>query len=458
MTVPPASPKPTPPPEQPPEWLLFQKLLPPRLLNDLDPKPPQAAYTPYVVTWLMVFQRLKGNASLGDAVAEFLLRFPPSALPDCKRTRERSLSANTGAYSQARTDLDLRVLSWAAENAYDTLVEAYPPSWHGRRAFLIDGTTLRLQPTRALGAAFPPASNQHGASPWPILHLAVAHELASGLALVPQFGPMYGPDAVAEIALAKGLLGRLPEHSILLADRNFGIFAFAHAGVKAGHDVLLRLTGPRFGALRKKARPVGAGKWELTWRPSRWDRGNNPELPDDAVVKGWLYEVRVSDRLTLWLFSTLDAPGGEVAGLYKRRIDVETDIRDVKITLELDGLLGKSVGMVEKELVVGVLAYNLASQVRRLAAARLGVEPRRLSFAGVWGLVKAFLGGLPQGKTEAQWQADFEVLLRAAGQRKLPNRKPGRQYPREVIPRRRKFPERKRPKPAAPTEATAGAG
>jgi hypothetical protein len=36
---------------------------------------------------------------------------------------------------------------------------------------------------------------------------------------------MYGPEAVGEIALAQGLLQRLPKNSILLADRNFGIFA-----------------------------------------------------------------------------------------------------------------------------------------------------------------------------------------------------------------------------------------
>ena len=41
-------------------------------------------------------------------------------------------------------------------------------------------------------------------------------------------------------------------------------------------------------------------------------------------------------------------------------------------------------------------------------------------------------------------EAEFERLLRAAGQRKLPRRAKGRTYPREVIPRRRKFPTRKR--------------
>jgi hypothetical protein len=82
--------------------------------------------------------------------------------------------------------------------------------------------------------------------------------------------------------------------------------------------------------------------------------------------------------------------------------------------------------------------------VRRLAAQRLKVPPRRLSFAGVWSLLKAFAQGLLAGKTGAEAEAEFERLLRAAGQRQLPRRAKGRSYPREVIARRRKFPTRQR--------------
>src|SRR3954447_5543116 len=97
-------------------WDLFRKLLPPRLLNDLDPRAPQAAYTPHVVTWLLLYQRLHGNATLGDAAAESAQRCPAATLPVCKRTREHSLSANSGAYAAARCVLHSRVLHWAAQN------------------------------------------------------------------------------------------------------------------------------------------------------------------------------------------------------------------------------------------------------------------------------------------------------------------------------------------------------
>jgi hypothetical protein len=83
----PFSPAAAPAPALPADWLLFHTLLPAPLLNDLAPKAPQAAYTPWVVTWLLVYQRLHGNASRADAVSAFTLRFPPPALPDCQRAR-----------------------------------------------------------------------------------------------------------------------------------------------------------------------------------------------------------------------------------------------------------------------------------------------------------------------------------------------------------------------------------
>jgi hypothetical protein len=432
------------------EWDLFAKLLPPKLLNDLDPRAAQTVYTPWVVTWLLVFQRLNGNATLNDAVSEFILRFPPEAVPDCKRGREHTISASSGAYSTARSTLDSRVLYWAADNVFNSLSTTYLPSWHDRRAFLLDGTTARLAPTRALRVAYPPATNQHGSSPWPILHLAVAHELASGLAVLPQYGPKYGPHAVSELVLAQGLLARLPDNSIVIADRNFGVFAFAWAAVAAGHDALLRMTQTRFKALLKKARSDGPGQWEVTWRPSAWDRKAHPELPEGVEVTGWLHEVKVSAKLTLWLFTTLAATGAELARLYHKRQNVETDIRDLKETLVLGEMTSKSVAMVEKELVAAVLAYNLANQVRRLAAQKLGIEPRRLSFAGVWSLVKAFVTSLLQGKTAAEMEEEFARLLRAASQRKVPHRGRERNYPREVLPSGRKFPTRKRKQETVP--------
>lgn len=189
---------------------LFGQLLTPAFLNALDPPEPSAVYTPYIVVWSLVYQRLHGSASLGDAVTELLARFPRHALPDCKWVRDDALSANTGAYSRARTRLPYDVATTASDHVADALLGATPPAWNNRSVFLLDGTTPQLAHTPELCDQFPPANNQRGTSHWPIRHVLAAHELATGLALRPECGPMYSPQATSELALALRLVPRLP--------------------------------------------------------------------------------------------------------------------------------------------------------------------------------------------------------------------------------------------------------
>jgi len=395
----------------------YRSLLDRDAINVLQPPGPAAIYTPYVVVWLLVYQRLYANASLRDAVAELLQS--TSDLPSQRRVIEQTLSSNTGAYSRARSRLETQVADQVADHVYQTLVAATPPSWGGRRVFILDGTTISLRPTAELKEAFPPASNQHGPSAWPICHLVVAHELASACAIRPEMGAMYGPEAVSELELAQRLLPRLPEKSVLLADRNFGVFAFCRAAVVAGHNIVVRMSEPRFRSLQRQARPLGPGTWTLLWKPTRYDRRSHPELPADASVAVRLHEVKISDDLTLWLVTTLSDSSAALADLYHLRQDVETDIRDVKVALKTEEVRSKSVAMLSKELALSMVAYNLVVQVRRLAAKKAGVKPRRLSFTGVWTLVRIILLADKEGTTE-QWLAKFELVLRAATQQKLP--------------------------------------
>jgi hypothetical protein len=423
----------------------FRSLLDRADIDSQQEHPPTTIYTPWVVVWLMVYQRLHANASLSDAVGE-LFRLKEH-LPPNRRITEETLSTNTGAYSQARSRLDPEVAEAVSDRVFQTLMEGSSPAWEGRRVFLLDGTTSALASVPRLRQEFPPATNQHRRSPWPILHWAVAHELSSACATRPEIGAKYGPEAVSEVTLAIRLLPRLPPHSVTLADRNFGVFAFFHPAQAAGHEVVTRLTEARFRALVRHACPLEAGRWELRWRPSAAERRKYPELSAEACVNVELHEVQVTTSegtpLTLFLVTTLKTSGQKLAELYGLRFNVETDIRNVKVVLRMDELRGQSRSMLRKEVALGMVAYNLVIQIRRLAAKQAGLEPRRLSFSGSWSLVKVIL------LQPAPWTADeflrnFRQVLRGCAQRKIPNR-PGRKYPRQVLRRSRKYSFHARP-------------
>jgi hypothetical protein len=112
-------------------------------------------------------------------------------------------------------------------------------------AYFVDGTSVRTAHSDALYEAFPPGSNQHREAHWPLLRMLVAHDLHTGLAMRPEWGPMNGPQAVSEQGLLEQAIDRLPAKSILVGDANFGIFSVAWAADRRSHPVILRLTTAR---------------------------------------------------------------------------------------------------------------------------------------------------------------------------------------------------------------------
>lgn len=422
--------------------------------DDLEELGPATVYKTSVVLWLMLFQRLNPAASLREAVLHFVETAPPE-LKTNKRLREGRLSTGSASFSDARHRLTLSTARWFEEQVATSIIESTPPSFGTRRVFLIDGTTMTLPPTPDLQRHYPPASNQHGESVWPVALVALAHELSSGAAVRPELGAMYGPQAVAETRLFPPLLARLPASSIVMADAGYGIFSVAYHAQVQGHDFVLRLTADRFQRVRKQARWMHAAgavqTYAVAWRPSARDRATNPDLPADTVVFATLHELTIGPE-PLYLITSLDAPAEQLGALYRRRTMIEVDIRDWKVVLGAEHLRSRSVAMFHKEFAVALVAYNLTMQIRRQAAALAQCEPRRLSFTGVWMVYRQMLQGLDR-LDPADWPRVLERALEYAAKQKLPDR-PGRSYPREAYGRRTKsthFQKRKRRDPPATT-------
>lgn len=417
---------------------MIQQVFPGDELDRLQPSGSAAVYTTMVTLWMLILQRLGGGKSL-TAVVKDILAYSHNLLPRNKRIEEGTLSENSGAYSKARTRLKTKTVEFFANRVCDSLIEASPSWFDGRRAFIIDGTTITLAPTEELQKAFPPASNQHGETVWPVAMLMVAHELQSGCALPPEVGAMYGDNNTSEAKLARRIAKRIPRGSIVLADSGFGIFSVAWHTVAAGQTILFRLTKSRFKSLRRQAELVKKTKntamYQLTWTPTAKDRQANPELPEDASLEVILHEVLIEGG-SLYLVTNLSASSEQAGEIYSYRYDVEHDIRDVKVTLDTERIRARSVDMFHKELLTSIVAYNLLVQFRRQAARVAKVPPRRLSFTGVWNTFQSFLLHRPPCSA-SEWLDRFEDALRRAARDKLPNR-PDRSYPRRAHPRRSK--------------------
>lgn len=417
-------------------------------LDRLHPLRENAVYSTSVVLWMLVFQRMNSDSTLEAAVKMFL-ETKPSFVPHNKRVDENTLSPNTGAYSRARTRMGLEAAYWLHDQVAQSLIVATEPSFKGRRAYLLDGTTISLAPELELQKKFPPASNQLGESIFPTALLVVAHELASGIALRPAIGAMYGENAVSETALFGETIRRMPEDAIVVADAGFGIFWVAWEAKQASRDFLLRMTKQRFMALRRNAAVVERGgdftTYSHKWVPSVKDRKSHPHLPADAELEVRLHEVQIHEMLTLYLVSGMSHSAKCLSDLYLCRVNVEVDIRNVKVVLDTENIAARSEDMFLKELLMSMVAYNLVTQFRRQAATMAGVPPRRLSFKRTWTTFKTFLWS--HLYTDAVGcRAQYHKALKCAMKDKLPNR-PGRAFDREAYHKRHKsanFKKRKR--------------
>jgi hypothetical protein len=420
---------------------MLRKMLSKEEVNQLQPASPNTVYTTLVTLWMLILQRLGGGKTLEGVVKDVLSK-NRDLLPQNKRVREGTLSLSSAAYSKARQRLELKAVESFADRVSDSLIESSAPLFDGRRAFIIDGTTITLPPTDELQEAFPPATNQHGESVWPVAMLMVAHELQSGCALRPEIGAKYGENNTSEAEQAKAIAERIPRGSIVLADSGFGIFGVVHSVVCSGRPILFRMTKSRFKALRRQATLTetseGRRTYQARWTPSKKDRGSHSELPADAAVDVFLHEVPLKNGEMLYLVTTLLISSDQAGQYYSRRYDVEHDIRDIKVTLDTENIRSQSVSMVRKELLTSIVAYNLVVQFRRQAAEMARVLPRQMSFTKVWNTFESFL--LMQSPCNAdQWRDRFEEALRlAAKYGKLPNRPKPRNPPRRAHTRRAK--------------------
>ncbi len=110
---------------------------------------------------------------------------------------------------------------------------------------------------------------------------------------------------------------------------------------------------------------------------------------------------------------------------------VEIYLRDIKISLGMDILRCKTPDMVEKELHMHFIAYNLIRGLIMEAAKAHGLSPARLSFKGSVAIARQWAPIMAFARSEEQFQTMNKDLLQTIARDPVPWR-PGRTEPRAV--------------------------
>jgi hypothetical protein len=157
------------------------------------------------------------------------------------------------------------------------------------------------------------------------------HEMETGLAEEPRWGPMYGAAAVSEQTLAEKAMDALAPGSMLVGDRNFGVFSIAWAARQRGLGVVVRWTEAR--ARKLAGGPIHEeGERTVRWTASRFDGRRQGGMPEGACVEGRLIAARIGrgkSKEWLYLFATVAQPREQLLALYAKRWRIETDLRSL---------------------------------------------------------------------------------------------------------------------------------
>jgi len=424
---------------------VFRRLLPIAFVNQLVQNSKrrfyQRIFTPTVLLWCLIYQRLSPDHSLDEVVAHVKSGAVDYLSPDPEcPISQRIRSESTAAYSNGRQRFPIEVVEQTMTHTAKTVQQSVS-SWHGHQVVLIDGTTFIVRPTDELIKHYGVQSNQHGTNYWVQIRGVATFCLRSGVVLSFREAPIQ----TSEQELAFRIIERTEPDTVLVGDINFGVFSVAQTARHHQDYVLLRLSAPRARKIAKRCLRPG-DDMEVSWSPSRQDQLND-DMPKEPIQGRVLcfYLQRPGFRTKkIFLFTTLldktIYTPEELFKLYGYRLHAELNLRYIKDNLDIADLRGKSPDIVRKELYSGLLVYNLIRACMVEAAAEENVSPLELSFTSCWRRIRPEVIKLSTFEDPEEIERLILRLILRLRKCKLPKRKVQRFEPRAVRKRPRTYP------------------
>ncbi len=169
-------------------------------------------YTPAVTVLVFLSQCFSRDHSCRKAVARLMARRLTQGLSPC--------SAQTGAYCTARAELPEEALHALARETGAQIEDESPATWlwHGRKARVVDGSTITLPNTEENQASYPQPKTQKPGCGFPIARIRVIFSLSVGTVIETAIGKYQGKQT-GENSLFRTLYDALDEGDVILADR-----------------------------------------------------------------------------------------------------------------------------------------------------------------------------------------------------------------------------------------------
>jgi Transposase DDE domain len=379
--------------EVPPYQDLFDGDMVAAALKEENVKFRLRTYTPLITLWTFFTQVLDPDHSCRKAVRSLTAFLVSQGKP--------AVSADTSNYCKARKRLPLSFIVRLVRKTGQILQDKASPGWlwKGREVFMVDGSTASMPDTPANQRAYPQSRSQKPGLGFPLARFLAIISLATGAVMDLATGPCKGK-RTGETSLLRTLLDRLKAGCILLGDRTFANYFGIDELSRRGVDGVFRMHQARKVDFRR-GRIVGMEDHRVLWpkpaaRPEWMDKATYEQMPDEMWVRELRFRVqqpgyRVHEIiLVTTLLDPIEYTKEELAELFLKRWHIELDMRSIKIVMQMDVLRCKTPDMVDKEIWMHMLAYNIIRSLMATAAAKDGAQPRELSFKGTLQALTAF--------------------------------------------------------------------
>jgi hypothetical protein len=381
---------------------------------------------------------LSGNISCAEAVLALL------ACLACEGGG--GVSENTAAFCKARGRLEDAALEKAMRGVAEDLESrcAHDDLCHGRPLKVADGTSYSMPDTAKNQERFPQPRGQKPGCGFPVARMVVVFSMLTGAVLRASWDSL----RVSERTLFRRLWDVFEKGDIVVADRGFCSFADFWMLAQHGVDSIMRKHQGRTVGERT-LRKLGKNDRLVVWlrsrvRPKWLDKETWKAMPSELIVREIEVNVEAAGfrtRQLLIVTTLLDDtlyPTETFAEIYRRRWLVELFLRDIKTQMGMEVLKCKSPAMIEKELRMFLIAYNLVRSLMLEAAETYGCAVLRVSFKRTIGALRQWIP-LIHGARGCKKEVDrlTQELLYYIARLAVPHR-PNRTEPRAV---------KRRPKP-----------
>lgn len=409
------------------------------------PKRRNRIFTSLLTIQAFLFQVINPDKSLQAAVA----RIKAETLA---RGDKSTPSANTSAYSQARSALPLKNLVDLAKSSAQQVANSAPIAWlwKGKKIVIVDGTTVSMPDTPSNQSSYPQSKSQKEGIGFPRALCVAIIDYFSGALLELAIGPFIGK-GTGEHALFRQLIPTIKPDQVVLGDCYYpSYFVIAMLG-KLGIDFVFPIHSHRKYDFR---RGIILGKkdhiteWQKPRRPAWMSQSEYDDMPEKVVIREVYIEnqrpgFRTKGRVLVTSFLELaQVSKTDLSSLYDYRWFVELSLRSIKETMGMDILRGKTAEMVRKEIWAHFLAYNLIRRVIVDAAQAHGKTASQISFKLALQFINAFsmAGILSKNDAVAYLNLLDSIACKTVGNR------PGRQEPRAVKRRPKTFSKLQKPR------------